>query len=196
MSTVRRRRLAATALATTALLALGGCGTSFKAQTNQVYQAAVGADHRGEMDVLNTLVVANADGSATLSTSIVNNTDSEQELSSVTATDLKGQELPIASPKLAPQPLPAGILSTVGGASDTRSFRITEGATAGDYVRLTLTFTGPTAGTTAAPVTIEAPVVPRTAEYEKVVGAGTPTAADSEAESTETESTETESAAH
>ena len=185
MSTVRRRRLAATALATTALLALGGCGTGFKAQTNQVYQAAVGADHRGEVDVLNTLFVANADGSATLSTSIVNNTDSEQKLSSVTVTTLKGQELPVASTKLPPQPLPAGILSTVGGAADAGGFWITKGATAGDYVRLTLTFSASTVAKTAAPVTIEAPVVTRTEEYEKVVTAPAPTPTPTETESTE-----------
>ena len=70
MSTVRRRRIAATALAMTAALTLGGCGTSFNAQTTHIYQPAVGANHHGEMDVLNTLLVANDDGSATLSAGI------------------------------------------------------------------------------------------------------------------------------
>src|SRR4051794_11198165 len=67
VSTVRRRRIAAAAIATTALLTLGACGTSFNAQTSKVYQASVGADHRGDLDVMNTLLVANEDGSATLS---------------------------------------------------------------------------------------------------------------------------------
>ena len=71
MSTVRRRRIAATALATTALLSLGACGTSFNAQTSKVYQAAVGADHRGELDVMNTQLVANDDGSATIQRTII-----------------------------------------------------------------------------------------------------------------------------
>lgn len=193
MSTVRRRRLAATALATTALLTLGGCGTGFGAQTNQVYQAGIGANHRGEMDVLNTLFVANEDGSATLSASIVNNTDSEDALSSITATTLDGKELAVASTKLPPLPLPAGELTPVGGASDTRGFWITKGAEAGDYVRVTLTFGD------SAPVTIEAPVVTRTAEYENVVEAETeptPTpTADDETESTETETESTEESA-
>lgn len=190
MSTVRRRRLAATALATTALLTLGGCGTGFSAQTSQVYQAGVGANHRGEMDVLNTLFVANEDGSATLSTAIVNHTDDEQRLASVTATTLDGKQLDVTAPntKLAPLPLRAGDLTPVGEASDTRAFWISKGATAGDYVRVTLTFSGPTAKQTAAPVTIEAPVVTRTAEYDKVVGA--PRTPEPTPTPTETESTE------
>ena len=183
MSTVRRRRLAAAALATTALLTLGGCGTGFSAQTNQVYQAGVGANHRGEMDVLNTLFVANEDGSATLSAAIVNNTDSEEELASITATTLDGKELAVRNTKLKAQPIPAGDLTLVGRASDTQAFWISEGATAGDYVRVTLIFKD------AAPVTIEAPVVARKAEYDKVVDAPTPEPTPTPTP-TETESTE------
>jgi hypothetical protein len=182
VSTVRRRRTAATALATTALLALGGCGTGFKAQTSQVYQAGVGANHRGEMDVLNTLFVANEDGSATLSTSIVNNSPDAQTLSGVTVTTLKGQTLPVTSTKLAPLSLHEGVLSTVGGASDAGGFWISKGATAGDYVRVTLTFDE------SAPVTLEAPVVTRTDEYAKVVGAPVPTSTPTETEPTDSTS--------
>jgi hypothetical protein len=166
VSTVRRRRIAATAFATTALLTLGACGTSFNAQTSKVYQAAVGADHRGELDVMNTLLVANDDGSATLSTSIVNNTKEPQELSSVSATTLGGEELQVTDPtKLA---LPSGVGTIVGGLASTSGFWITQGADAGHYVRLTLTFTN------AAPVTIEAPVVNRTSEYDSVAEAPAP----------------------
>ena len=178
MSTVRRRRLAATALATTALLALGACGTGFSAQTNQVYQAGVGANHRGDLDVLNTLFVANEDGSATLSASIVNNTDAEDELESVDVTTLDGKPLEVRSTEKR-LPLKPGILSLVGGASDAGGFWITKGATAGNYVKVTLTFTD------AAPITIEAPVVTRTAEYEKVSGAPSPEPTPTETVSTE-----------
>jgi len=178
VSTVRRRRIAATALATTALLTLGGCGTSFDAQTNQVYQAAVGADHRGEIDVLNTLFVANDDGSATLSASIVNNTDAENKLTSVEVTTLKGQQLPVSSTEKQ-LPIKPGILSLVGGAADAGGLWISKGATAGDYVKVTLTFDK------AAPVTIETPVVTRTEEYAKVVGAPSPTPTPTATESTE-----------
>lgn len=161
MSTVRRRLLAATALVATAALTLGGCGTGFGAQTNKVYQAAVGADHRGEMDVLNTLFVVNDDTSATLSAGIINNTQADQSLSSVTVTTLDDKVLPVRSTKL---PLPTGVLSTVGGASDTSGFRIAGGAIAGTYVKVTLSFDD------SAPVTIQAPVVARTAEYDDVAG--------------------------
>ncbi|MGA8987376.1 hypothetical protein [Aeromicrobium sp.] len=163
MSTVRRRRLAATALAVTATLTLGGCGTGFNAQTNQVYQPAVGANHRGEMDVLGTLFVMNEDKSATLSAGIANNTESDQTLSSIAVTTLDGKTLPVRSAKMS-LPLPAGDLTTVGGASDAGGFQVADGATAGLYVRVTLTFSD------AAPVTIQAPVVARTPEYAKVAG--------------------------
>ena len=173
MSTVRRRRLAATALATTAVLALGGCGTGFSAQTSQVYQAGVGANHRGDIDVLNTLFVANEDGSATLSASIVNNTDAADELSSITVTTLDDKPLEVSGTE--------GVKLPAGGLTSAEGFWITKGATAGDYVKVTLTF-----GTTA-PVTIEAPVVTRTAEYDKVIGGPTPEPTPTP---TETESTE------
>ncbi len=159
MSSVRRR-LAAT-FATTALLALSACG--FDAQTNQQYQAAVGANLHGDVDVLNALLVANEDGSATISAGFVNNTDSEQALSSVTATTLTGEELPVRGLRLL-LPLPDDKLATLGYASDAGGFRVTEGAEAGYYVKVTFSFTD------SAAVTIEAPVVPRTAEYDKVVG--------------------------
>ncbi len=139
MSTVRRRRLAATALATTALLALGACGTGFSAQTNQVYQAGTGANHRGEMDVLNTLLVANDDGSATLSAGIVNNTKDEQRLASVTVTTLDDKPLTVASTKMILS-LPADKLTTIGGIADAGGFAVLKDAAAGDYVKVTLTF--------------------------------------------------------
>jgi hypothetical protein len=181
VSTVRRRRLAATTIAATAALTLGACGTGFSAQTSQVYQATVGANHRGEMDVLNALLVGNEDGSATLSTSIVNHTDAPETLSAVNVTTLDDKELAVRSTKMQ-LPLPVDRLTIVGGASDAGGFWVSEGAKPGDYVRVTLTFSD------AAPVTIEAPVVSRTEEYATVSGAApttepTPT-------TTETESTE------
>ncbi|MEV7398601.1 hypothetical protein [Aeromicrobium sp. NPDC092404] len=183
MSTVRRRRIAATALATTALLTLGACGTSFDAQTNQVYQAAVGADHRGDIDALSTLLVANEDGSASLSTSLINNTDEGHELTSVEATTMDGKPLEVRSGE--PLEVPRDVVTPVGAATSPDGFWITEGAAAGDYVRLTLTFTD------SAPITIEAPVVTRTAEY---AGVGAQPAAEptdtEQAEQAETESTE------
>lgn len=151
----------------TATLALGGCGTSFSAQTNQVYQPGVGANHRGEVDVLNTLLVANENDSATLSASLVNKTEDDQSLSSVTVTTMTDQELPVRSTKIL-LPLQSDVLSILGGAGDAGGFVVTSGAEAGMYVKVTFTFSD------SAPVTIEAPVVARTAEYDKVADA-TPT---------------------
>ncbi|WP_332641645.1 hypothetical protein [Aeromicrobium sp.] len=179
MSSVRRR-LAATFAATT-LLALSACG--FEAQTNQQYQAAVGANVFGDVDVLNALLVANEDGSATVSAGFVNKTGEEQRLASVTITTLAGEELVVRSPKLPALPIPVDILTTLGSAGDTASFTVTQGAEAGYYVRATFTFSD------SAPVTIEIPVVARTADYDKVTG-GTPGG------ETEAESEETEEAAH
>lgn len=172
MSSVRRR-LAATIAAST-LLALSACG--FEAQTNQQYQAAVGANTHGDVDVLNAVVVANDDGSGTISTGFVNNTDAEQSLSSVSATTMSGEELPVRGLRLL-LPLPKDQLASLGLSSDSGGFRITEGVEAGYYVKLTFSFTD------SAPVTIEAPVVTRTAEYDKVPG-GAPATADAAAEET------------
>lgn len=161
MSSVRRR-LTATSFAAAALLVLGACG--FNAQTNHQYQAAVGAHARGEMDVLNTLLVANDDGSATVSASLVNHTESEQSLSSVSVTAMDGTELAVRGLKLL-LPLPQNRLAGLGLSSDAGGFRVTEGAKPGYFVKVTFSFTA------SAPVTVEAPVVERTAEYEKVAGA-------------------------
>jgi len=178
VSTVRRRRIAATALATTALLSLGACGTSFNAQTSKVYQAAVGADHRGELDVMNTQLVANEDGSATLAASIVNNTKTKQQLQSITATTLSGEELQVSS-ATTPLELEPDVGTIVGAVASPSIFAVTKGAEAGHYVRLTLTFSN------AAPVTLEAPVVTRTAEYDQVATAPAPEPTPTDAESTD-----------
>ena len=148
MSSVRRRRLVATSLSAVAMLTLGACG--FDAQTNQQYQPAVGANYRSPaIDVLNTLLVSNANKSATLSASIINNTGAQQALSSVTVTTLDGTKtLPVRSAKIL-LPLPP----------DAGGFVVTNGAEAGYYVKVTLNFTD------SAPVTIDAPVVARTADY-------------------------------
>ena len=159
MSSVRRR-LAAT-FATTTLLALSACG--FDAQTNQQYQAAVGANLYGDVDVLNSVLVANDDGSATVSAGFVNNTDDEQGLSSVSVTTMDGNELAVRGLRLL-LPLPRDRLSSLGLASDSGGFRVTEGLKAGYYAKVTFSFTE------SAPVTVETPVVSRTAEYDKVVG--------------------------
>ncbi|GAA3516457.1 hypothetical protein GCM10022234_09580 [Aeromicrobium panaciterrae] len=163
MSSVRRR-LAAATMAATALLTLGACTRGFDAQTNQQYQAAVGANVHGEVDVLNALAVANEDGSATISAGLVNNTGDEDALSSVTVTTLDGKELQVRGLR-SRFVLPKGKLTSLGTTADNANFRIADGAKVGYYVKVTFDFEG------ASPVTIEAPVVARTAEYDNVPGA-------------------------
>lgn len=160
MSPVRRRRLAAASLAVATLLPLGGCGTGFDAQTNQVYQPAVGANARGDVDVLNTLLVANPDGSATLSAGLQNNLDEVERLSSVSVTTFDDEPLDVRSPRIA-LPLEPGLLTTVGSSEGTAVFLV-QGAEEGEYVKVTFTFAD------SAPLTIEAPVVARNSEYDDV----------------------------
>lgn len=163
MSSVRRRRLAAASLAATAALAFSACGTNFSAQTNKVYQPAVGANVRGEVDSLNTLLVSNQDGSATLSASLVNNFEEDQTVSSVTVSTLDDKPLRVRSSKVL-LALPRGQLTTLGRATDAGGFKVISGATPGAYVKVTYTFS------TSAELTVEAPVVARTAEYDTIVG--------------------------
>jgi hypothetical protein len=192
VTSVRRRALAAAALTVTAGLTLSACGTSFGAQTNKVYQPAVGANARGEVDVLNALLVANPDGTATVSAGVVNNADTEQTLSSVEATTLDGKTLPVEDVTTKQLPLKPGVYNLLGSSTDAGGFRV-KGAEPGLYVKVTFTFSD------SSPVTIEAPVVARTAEYDNITGAdGTSTSkaeldekAESDAAEAETEDSPT-----
>jgi hypothetical protein len=161
------RRLAAPALAVLATVALTGCGAGNEVQTNQQYQAAVGANLRtGQVQLFNALAVDNGDGTATVSTVIVNTTDQDQKLGSATATTLDGTTVPVQS---ATASVPANGSFNTG--TDATVVLKSDDVKAGGYVDLTLTFDG------AGDVRIEAPVVARTDEYAAV--ATTPPAADS-----------------
>ena len=154
----RLRSAAAILLAATAL-ALSGCiGTGDDAQTNQQYQAGVGANLRtGQVHLYNALAVDNDDDSATLSTVIVNTSEDTQKLDAALATTADGStvDTEIAPAIIGPGDSfntgPAGTVVLAGGAVE-----------AGDYVTVTLTFDQ------AGDVTIEAPVVTRTEMYSEV----------------------------
>jgi hypothetical protein len=165
VSSVRRRRLSAASLTVVAALTLGACGTSFGAQTNQVYQPAVGANERGEVESLNTQLVGNADGSATVSASLSNKLDDDQTLTSVAVSTADGEDLTVRSPKIA-LPLPSGELVSLGRA-ESGVYIVTEGAEPGSYVSVTFTFSD------SGPLTVNTPVVARAehaAEYEDIAG--------------------------
>lgn len=141
-----------------AALALGGCSdTNFSAQTNQQYQPAIGANVRGDVDVLNTLLVANPDGSATLSAGVVNQSDDDDSVTGVTAATLGGDTLTVTTPAT-DMPLPSQQIVPLGKSGGTGVYAVS-GAPIGKYVRLTLTFA------TAPPAVIEAPVVTRGEYY-------------------------------
>ena len=82
--TLRRAAIAALLMAP----ALSACG--FSAQTDQVYQAAVGPNYRsGDVDILNALIVSGQDGSGTFAGTLVNkNTTTDDRLDSVTGPDI------------------------------------------------------------------------------------------------------------
>ena len=87
----RLRSAAATLLAATSLGLAGCIATGDDAQTNQQYQAGVGANLRtGDVQLYNALAVDNGDGTATLSTVVVNTSEETQKLDSVTATTSDG----------------------------------------------------------------------------------------------------------
>jgi len=166
VSSVRRRRLTAVSLTVVAGLTLTACGTSFGAQTNKVYQPAVGTNERGEVESHNTLLVGNRDGSATLSAGLVNNLDDAQTLTGVTVTDEEGTSLTVRKPKAALS-LPSKVLTTLGGETPDSVFVVTEGAEPGDYVKVTYTFSD------SAELVVNSPVVARAdhaGEYDDVAG--------------------------
>ena len=156
------RAITALVVVVMAGVGLAGCGSGSMAQTSKQYQAGVGADDRsGRTQVLGTLLVTNPDGSATVSASVVNKGRADLILTGVTASAMDGTELPVTSTKFL-LPLPKGLLVHLGVASDAGGYFVTKGAVAGRYVRVTLSFSS------GSPITLEAPVVPRTAVYEEV----------------------------
>jgi hypothetical protein len=154
----RARRLAAPAIVVIATVALAGCGAGNEVQTNQQYQAAVGANLRtGQVELFNALAVDNGDGTVTVSAVIVNKTDQDQKLGSATATTLDGTTVPVQS---ATATVPAN--GTFNTGTDATVLLKSKDVKAGGYVELTLSFDG------AGDVRIEAPVVARTDMYSSV----------------------------
>ncbi|ROR92501.1 hypothetical protein [Nocardioides aurantiacus] len=125
-----RRRLAAASLVLL-LPGLGACG--FGAQTNKVYQPAVGSNARGEsVDVLGAVVVSEDEGSGTFVASLVNTSlDQDDELTGITGEDVQVQlseKVELRSDDIL-NLADAGAVAVEG-----------EGIRAGAYTRLTLEF--------------------------------------------------------
>ena len=161
MSTVRTRRLTAATLMLTAALGLTACGTGGSTQTNQQYQPGIGANVRtGDVRLYNALLVANTDDTYALSVGLLNTTDEEQTLESVTVRPLEGSGSVTAEPAL-PVELQPRQLYTLGRQGEVADI---DGSSVelGRYARLTLTFSG------GDEVEIEAPIVARTSTYSDV----------------------------
>ncbi|MGI9085897.1 MAG: hypothetical protein ACR2FE_11515 [Aeromicrobium sp.] len=141
-------------------LALAGCSaTGVDAQTNQQYQPGVGANLRtGQVQLYNALAVDNGDGTATLSSVVLNTTDETQKLDSASATATSdGTEVDVET---APAIIGPGDTFNTGPAATVVLTGDALGA--GDYVTITLTFDQ------AGEISIEAPVVARTEMYADV----------------------------
>ncbi len=130
---------------------LAGCAADFNAQTNQQYQPGEGiSDRDNGVYVLNALVVTDGTGNGTLVGTLLNQSNADDALQSVTVTDAEGQAIKTTQrPKpvaLAPQtPFRLEAKGTVRLSGD--------GVVAGDYVEVTFSFHN------SAPVKINIPTV-------------------------------------
>lgn len=178
----RFRRPSAAVAAAVAVLALGACGTSFNAQTNQQYQAGIGADLRDSpVQVLGAMLVSDDDGNATLSATLLNKSGSDQRLTDVRLVDGQGTELELSSTSPEDLVLTDQTSRTLGSVSNDNEAQqskvyTTTGVEPGRYYTLTLTFDE------AGEVEIYLPAVRRNAIYDDVVPAPTSDGAGEEAE--------------
>lgn len=179
MSNAHRRRTIAALVAVVATFALGACSmkfTGFDAQTNQQYQAGVGADARDtDVQVLGALLVVNGDDTATLSATLINTTGSVQQLTGIRVADNTGAEVLVRTTRdLLDLPVGRAVqLGTEGGKVAVLAAPVD----AGLYFTLTLSFAG------AADVEIRIPSVVRNSTHDIVVGpSADPADDDAEAE--------------
>lgn len=148
-----------------AVLALSACGTGFDAQTNRVYTAGVGSNHRGDtVDILNALFVENADETATLSAGLLALEPGGDAVTGVEVTTQDGQS--IESSLDEPISLAFDELHLTGEEAEV----VVRGANflAGDFVQVELAFE------TSAPISIDVPVVARDDAYDEVAPAPNP----------------------
>jgi hypothetical protein len=156
-SPLRRRTAIAALLLAPALTACG-----FSAQTDQVYQPAVGVNDRsGSVDVLNALIVSGEDGSGTFAGTLVNkDTTQDDTLDSVTGPGITASSVSIDVP-------------AAGNARLAESGELTlegSGIKPGSLVELTFSFSS---GQTT---TMKVPVVEAAGDYQDVpLPSATPT---------------------
>jgi hypothetical protein len=145
--TQRRVAIAALLLAPT----LTACG--FNAQTDQVYQPAVGViDRSGAVDILNALVVSGEDGSGTFAGTLVNTTSTDDRLDSVSGPGITASRRTVDVPA-------NGLVSL----ADTGEVTL-RGSTIAPGTFVSLTFSFESGQTT----TVKVPVVEATGDYANV----------------------------
>ncbi len=134
------------------MVGLTGCGTSFNAETVQIYDAGNGVNERGGgVDVLNALVVDNGDQTGTLSVALLDKLGGGDEVTTIRATlDEKPIEV---NQNLQPLVLCPGRLLILG--PDAEVTVSGDGFAAGGVLTLSITFRD------AEPVTMDVPVVAR-----------------------------------
>ena len=144
------RRSIAVAAAVLVSPVMSSCGVNFDAQTDQVYNPAVGVNNRdGSVDVLNALVVSGSAGSGTVVATLVNN--DQQNADSLRGITGAGPESSLTVQIGGPREIPAdGLLNLADqGKATVRGREILPGR----FVEITFSFDR------AEAVTVQAPVV-------------------------------------
>lgn len=144
------RRNIAVAAALVAAPTMSSCGVNFDAQTDQVYNPAVGVNDRGgAVDVLNALVVSGSAGSGTVVATLVNN--DQQRADSLRGVAGAGQDTSLNVQVGGPTNIPAGGLLNLAtqGAITVRGKQVLPGR----FVEITFSFDRGKA------VTVDVPVV-------------------------------------
>jgi copper(I)-binding protein len=159
-----RRTLAGSVGAVGALLLgalVAGCSSSFDAQTNQIYQPAIGSNNRdGGVYVLDALVVSGGTGLGTISAGLVNEVRRADALISVTADSPDGGRVQgmILSHSLR---LPSQQLVQLSDTGDVILSAV-KPLNVGGSIEVTFTFRN------AEPVTLDLPIVMNTGDFARV----------------------------
>jgi len=175
------RRAVATAVVVIATAALSGCGSSFNAQTDQIYQPAVGSNNReSQVYVLNALVVTGGTNGA-LVAGLLNEADTDDVLTGVTAKANNGNDL---TATIVGDQVPLPSRSLVRLSQDAAvAISGTDAAELGAGGSISVTFTFQNAD----PVTLDAPIEAREGPYADVP-LPTPSASSTPAPSNPTQS--------
>lgn len=144
------RRNLAVAATLVAAPVMSSCGVNFDAQTDQVYNPAVGVNDRGgAVDVLNALVVSGSAGSGTVVATLVNN--DQQNADTLRGVAGAGQDTSLNVQVGGPTSIPAGGVLNLAtqGAISVRGRQVLPGR----FVEITFSFDRGKA------VTVDIPVV-------------------------------------